>query len=184
MSEEIENAKKILAKYRERLGLNLDKLPQGPGSRLDADTVDGLHLQQIIAKAQRTFPQRSGGFVLPHFSTDPALASLGAGNLGYLWLNVSNPAAARYKFYDGTSIQTLPSAATAGAHGTATITIGNTTKVVAHGLGDTPTDVQLTPKQDVGSRRFWWDSEDATNFTINISSPDLTNNLVFSYSAY
>jgi len=33
----------------------LKKLPQGPGSGLDADTVDGLHAVEIVAKA------RSGG---------------------------------------------------------------------------------------------------------------------------
>jgi len=49
MSDEIEKNKKILDAYKKRIGLNLDRIPQGPGSRLDADTVNALfHVQVVV----------------------------------------------------------------------------------------------------------------------------------------
>ena len=65
--------------------------------------------------------------------------------------------------------------------GTATISSGNTYIWVAHGLAGTPTYVQLTPKNDLGGRSFWWNSANSTHFKIHISSADLTNNLSFTW---
>ena len=53
--------------------------------------------------------------------------------------------------------------------GTATITAGNTTVTVTHGLGSTPAYVTATPGADPGSR-FWVSSKGATTFVINLSS--------------
>jgi len=109
LSDEIEKNKKILDAYHKRVGLNLKRIPQGPGSGLDSDTVDGLHVQQVIAKAQRTFSRpRSGGFYLPHLGTDPATGGL---KESFLWYD---PTTHKYKFFDGTSIQAIPGATGGG----------------------------------------------------------------------
>ena len=39
----------------------LEKLPQGSGSGLDADKVDGLHAEEIIEKAQIIVPASGSG---------------------------------------------------------------------------------------------------------------------------
>lgn len=59
VESELERAKRLLAMNQksEIAKVLLELLPQGHGSGLDADTVDGLHAVEIIAKA----PGRSGG---------------------------------------------------------------------------------------------------------------------------
>ena len=52
--------------------------------------------------------------------------------------------------------------------GTATITAGNTSVTVAHGLVSTPSNVQVTPKTNPGT--YWWYTADATNIYIYIGS--------------
>jgi hypothetical protein len=59
--------------------------------------------------------------------------------------------------------------------GTETVTAGNTTVNVTHGLEGTPTIVKLTPLDDLGGRNYWVTSIGATTFTINISSSDLSD---------
>ena len=49
------------SKKRRRSKELLEDLPQGPGSSLDADTVDGLHAQEIIEQAQEKRPRISRG---------------------------------------------------------------------------------------------------------------------------
>ncbi|MHA1286991.1 MAG: right-handed parallel beta-helix repeat-containing protein [Candidatus Thorarchaeota archaeon] len=54
--------------------------------------------------------------------------------------------------------------------GTATITSGNTSVDVTHGLADTPTRVQLTPTTDTAGKRYWVSAKGSTTFTITIDS--------------
>jgi hypothetical protein len=59
------------------------------------------------------------------------------------------------------------------AKGTATITAGNTSKVVAHGMDTTPNleDIGLTPQGTLDGMDYYPSAPDATNFTVNISGP-------------
>jgi len=63
--------------------------------------------------------------------------------------------------------------------GTATITAGNTSVTVPHGLSTTPTlaDISITPLDDLGGRSCWPSDPGATNFKINLSSMDLSDHL-------
>jgi len=56
---------------------------------------------------------------------------------------------------------------------TATITAGNTYVDVTHGMGTTPTSVQVTPTTNLGTRSFWVSDKGATTFRININSDDI-----------
>jgi hypothetical protein len=69
MTESESGASEALARNRELLNADaeakkrqelFDSLPQGNGSGLDADTVDGLHASEIVAKAAKVV-QRAGG---------------------------------------------------------------------------------------------------------------------------
>ena len=54
--------------------------------------------------------------------------------------------------------------------GTATITAGNTSVDVTHGLAGTPTRVYLTPTTDTAGKRYWVSAKGSTTFTITIDS--------------
>jgi len=54
--------------------------------------------------------------------------------------------------------------------GTATITAGDTSVDVTHGLAATPTRVQLTPTTDTAGKRYWVSAKGDTTFTITIDS--------------
>jgi len=54
--------------------------------------------------------------------------------------------------------------------GTATITAGNTSIDVTHGLAGTPTRVYLTPTTDTAGRRYWVSAKGSSTFTITIDS--------------
>jgi hypothetical protein len=54
--------------------------------------------------------------------------------------------------------------------GAATITAGQTSVNVTHGLATTPTRVVLTPTTDTAGRRYWISAKGATTFTITIDS--------------
>jgi hypothetical protein len=59
------------------------------------------------------------------------------------------------------------------AHGNASITSGNTTAVVTHGLSMTPTleQISVTPQTSLGSAAFYWISTvTSTQFTINLNA--------------
>ncbi len=55
----------------------------------------------------------------------------------------------------------------------ATITAGNTYVDVTHGVGTTPTAVQVTPTTNLGTRSVWVDTKGASTFRININSSDV-----------
>ncbi len=55
-------------------------------------------------------------------------------------------------------------------YGTATITAGQTSKDVTHGLATTPTRVYLSPTTDTGGKRYWTSAKGSTTFTISIDS--------------
>jgi|GEM_PF-1695755 len=60
-----------------------------------------------------------------------------------------------------------------GAHGTATITNGNTSVNVTHGLAITPAvgNIQITPAGSLGSAGFFWvDTIGSTTFRINVNT--------------
>jgi len=64
LSEELERSQRLLDAYKRKKEAEeakriFDLLPQGSGSGLDADTVDGLHAKEIIAKA--SVPAIMGG---------------------------------------------------------------------------------------------------------------------------
>lgn len=52
--------------------------------------------------------------------------------------------------------------------GTATVTAGNTTVDVTHGLGATPARVFLSPTTDTLGARWWVSAKTATTFTISL----------------
>jgi len=54
--------------------------------------------------------------------------------------------------------------------GTATITAGNTSVDVSHGLASTPTRVYLTPTTDTAGKRYWVSAKGSSTFTITIDS--------------
>jgi len=67
-------------------------------------------------------------------------------------------------------------------YGTATITSGQTSVIVAHGLwGDITPVVTVTPKSDLDSTGYWY-SANSTHITINLDST-LGGNVDFGYSA-
>jgi hypothetical protein len=70
MGPNAREASELLARNRELLKADaeakerqelLESLPQGSGSGLDADTVDGLHASEIVAKAARIVERVGGG---------------------------------------------------------------------------------------------------------------------------
>lgn len=65
----------------------------------------------------------------------------------------------------------------------ATLSAGDTYVDVTHGLGGTPSRVQLTPTSNLGGRTFWISDKGATTFRINISSSDLEDH-TFDWEAY
>ncbi len=59
------------------------------------------------------------------------------------------------------------------AHGNASITTGNTSVVVTHGLAITPTleQISVTPQTAFGSAaKFWVSTPTSTQFTINVDA--------------
>jgi hypothetical protein len=66
--------------------------------------------------------------------------------------------------------------------GAATITAGQTSATVTHGLTITPTRVQLTPTADTGGKRYWISAKAANTFTITIDSP-YTSDITFDWRA-
>ena len=66
--------------------------------------------------------------------------------------------------------------------GTATITAGQTSVAVTHGLAATPTRVILTPTTDTAGRRYWVSAKGATTFTITIDST-YTSDITFDWRA-
>lgn len=54
--------------------------------------------------------------------------------------------------------------------GTATITAGDTSVNVSHGLASTPTRVYLTPTTDTAGKRYWVSNKGSSTFTITIDS--------------
>ncbi len=65
-----------------------------------------------------------------------------------------------------------------------TITAGNGTVIVNHGLAVTPDTVLVSPRSDPGVGLIWWvDTITATQFTINVS-PNTVNDLVFDWQVY
>jgi parallel beta-helix repeat protein len=66
--------------------------------------------------------------------------------------------------------------------GTATITAGQTSVNVTHGLAAMPTRVQLTPTTDTAGKRYWISAKGATTFTITIDSTH-TSDITFDWRA-
>jgi hypothetical protein len=63
---EVKRNERLLKLYRQKKRRRegqelLEKLPQGHGSGLDADMVDGLHADELIEKAQIIVPARGSG---------------------------------------------------------------------------------------------------------------------------
>lgn len=54
--------------------------------------------------------------------------------------------------------------------GTATIVSGTTSINVAHGFGEAPTRVSVTPAENMGSATKFWATVDGTNVTINVNT--------------
>ena len=69
--------------------------------------------------------------------------------------------------------------------GTSSITSGQTTKVVAHGLATTPTRIDINFREQGTSDygRWWVDTIGATNFTLNVSADPGASNLDFAWRA-
>lgn len=64
----------------------------------------------------------------------------------------------------------------------ATISAGNTSVVVNHGLKSTPRSIRLTPKSTPGATLWWWDTPTATQFTIHLTGAAAAD-IVFDYFA-
>lgn len=64
---------------------------------------------------------------------------------------------------------------------TATVTAGNTTVTRTHKLGAVPTDVFLSPQDDLGGRSFWCPTATRTvsQVVVHISAVDMANDHVF-----
>ena len=67
------------------------------------------------------------------------------------------------------SQSTITIAVSGIARGSATITAGNTSVTVSHGLSSAPSAVVLTPRSDPGTT-YWVSARDATTFTITIGA--------------
>jgi hypothetical protein len=69
-------------------------------------------------------------------------------------------------------------------NGTATVLAGQTAVTVPHGLGFAPSlkEITLQPQDDLGARDYWPSSPDATNFQINISFGDPSQNHTFTWT--
>lgn len=75
---------------------------------------------------------------------------------------------------------------TTKASGTSTITSGNTTVVVAHGLDRTPTakDISVTATNDLGdATKYWISAVGATTFTINVDADPGATTATFAWTA-
>jgi hypothetical protein len=78
------------------------------------------------------------------------------------------------------------------AGGTDAVVVGQSRKVVTHGLTDaitgaaaTPSRVMVTPTSDVGSGiRYWVSAKTSTTFTVTTSGNIAGSNFVFDYRAY
>jgi hypothetical protein len=69
------------------------------------------------------------------------------------------------------------------ASGSATITAGNTSITVNHGLASTPVRVSLTPSTDTLGARWWISATSSTQFTISINASQASN-ISFHWFAY
>jgi hypothetical protein len=84
------------------------------------------------------------------------------------------------------------SAALNSAGGSDAVVVGQTSKVVTHGLKDavtganaTPTRVIITPTSDIGSGiRYWVSARTATTFTVTTSGAIAGSNFVFDFRCY
>jgi Right handed beta helix region len=110
-----------------------------------------------------------------------------SGTLTGLIIFVSGrPAGCRTRFNDGYDSVNSVQAYVTENYGTATITSGNTSIAVTHGLGITPNigQIQVTPQASLGSAsKFWISSVGATTFTINVDSNPGAN-VAFSWQVY
>jgi hypothetical protein len=68
-----------------------------------------------------------------------------------------------------------------GLNGTATITVGLTSITVNHSLGVSPPHVSLESQDNLDGRDVWVSGKSSTQFTVNISSLDPSNNHVFKW---
>ncbi|WP_016747317.1 hypothetical protein [Rhizorhabdus wittichii] len=72
---------------------------------------------------------------------------------------------------------------TTPGRGTDTIAAGTSSKVVTHGLGYTPANVQITPKGDITPATYWWaDTFGSNTFTIHTNA-NVTSATDFSWRA-
>jgi len=64
--------------------------------------------------------------------------------------------------------------------GTGTVTAGNTSIVITHGLAITPTlaNIDLTPQDNLSGRNIWVSTPTSTQFTIHLSSADAINHVI------
>lgn len=75
---------------------------------------------------------------------------------------------------------------TTESSGTATVTTGNTSVSVSHGLGTTPalSDIRVTPTNDLGNAaKFWISNAGASTFDINVNVDPGASTATFSWSA-
>jgi hypothetical protein len=90
----------------------------------------------------------------------------------------------------GDQVDFLASLNSAG--GTDVVVVGQTSKVVTHGLKDavsganvTPTRVVVSPTSDVGSGiRYWVSAKTSTTFTVTTSAAIAGSNFTFEFRAY
>jgi len=82
--------------------------------------------------------------------------------------------------YVDTGIRNVRDWSTHRNRGTATISAGSTSVTVAHGLANTPTNVLVTPRADVGN--VWVSARDATNITRSCSTAPATDVIVDWYA--
>jgi hypothetical protein len=61
--------------------------------------------------------------------------------------------------------------------GTATITAGQTSVVVPHGLIKTPSSIRVSPRTNLAGRSFWVSNIGSSSFTINISATDTVDHV-------
>ncbi len=176
-----------------------------------ANTVDGtIHVRQLVVK-DNTFAIQSGTNssaqpIIRASDVDNLIVSGNTGNIGsrpYFVINDDDAANMQVKdnTLTGTLVTGFTTAATGGVkqrvrdnmvnglpgwnRGSTNIPSGATTKVVAHGLYAAPGMVKICFKEQgtAAYGRWWVDTMDATNFTLNVTADPGASNLDFAWEA-
>jgi peptidoglycan/xylan/chitin deacetylase (PgdA/CDA1 family) len=162
-AEGYDSLKNNLYFYSTRSGINsLPELPSPYIYRYNAKTL--ADWQEAVDETIKR-----GGWLI-HFCHSPTMDSLSAEVYEQMVQYVLSKGLHVATFSEVIDYYSKIPVDTSKKTGTATITAGQTSLAVSHGLLIAPTKVIISPTTDTGGKRYWVSSKAATTFTITIDS--------------